>query len=51
MVKTKVFTTPLKNLRLLSDQVELSVLDDKPLYVKLDRIEVLISNLKEEVKE
>ena len=50
MVKTKVFTTPLKNLRLLSDQVELSVLDDTPLYVKLDKIEVLISNLKEEVK-
>ena len=50
MVKTKVFTTPLKNLKLLSDQVELSVLDDMPLYAKLDKIEVLISNLKEEVK-
>jgi hypothetical protein len=50
MAKTKVFTTPLKNLRLLSDQVELSISEGRPLYAKLDKIEVLISNLKEEVK-
>lgn len=50
MVKTKVFTTPLKNLKLLADQAEINISENKPLFVVLDEMKVLISNLKESVE-
>ena len=46
--KTKVFTVPVRNLKLLTDEVEIKISEDNPLYVKFGDTEILISNLKEE---
>ena len=47
-MKTKVFTIPLRNLKLLTDEVEIKISEDNPLYVKFNETKLLISNLKEE---
>ena len=46
-MKTRVFTVPLRNLKFLTDQVDIKISEDKPLFVKFEDVEVLISNLVE----
>jgi len=46
-LKTKVFTVPLRNLKLLSDEAELKISEDEPLFVQFGETKLLISNLRE----